>query len=121
MPDRSELLPLASILILWPFIFDTILTVVRRAFRRELIWQAHREHLYQRLVIAGLSHSKVTVIYGLFAVITSSAALLLFSRSTNLALAAIGLIIAISVLFALVVSKVYRNAAGLSNAANEAK
>ncbi len=31
--------------------------------RREKIWQAHRSHLYQRMVINGLSHRRVTGIY----------------------------------------------------------
>jgi UDP-N-acetylmuramyl pentapeptide phosphotransferase/UDP-N-acetylglucosamine-1-phosphate transferase len=49
---------------LWPFIFDTAYTIVRRLRRRENIFQAHRSHLYQRLVIAGWSHLAVSLLYG---------------------------------------------------------
>jgi UDP-N-acetylmuramyl pentapeptide phosphotransferase/UDP-N-acetylglucosamine-1-phosphate transferase len=49
---------------LWPFIFDTAYTIVRRLRRRENIFQAHRSHLYQRLVIAGWSHRAVSMLYG---------------------------------------------------------
>ena len=49
---------------LWPFIFDTAFTLVRRLRRRENIFQAHRSHLYQRLVIAGWSHPAVSSLYG---------------------------------------------------------
>ena len=49
---------------LWPFIFDTAFTLVRRLRRRENIFQAHRSHFYQRLVIAGWWHPAVSGLYG---------------------------------------------------------
>jgi len=42
------------------FILDTGVTLVRRALRREVLHQAHREHFYQRLVRAGWSHVQAT-------------------------------------------------------------
>jgi UDP-N-acetylmuramyl pentapeptide phosphotransferase/UDP-N-acetylglucosamine-1-phosphate transferase len=56
-------LPVVGVLILWPFVFDTTFTLARRLSRRENVFQAHRSHLYQRLVIAGLSHPRVTLLY----------------------------------------------------------
>jgi len=56
---------------LWPFIFDTIYTIVRRLRKRENIFQAHRSHLYQRLVIAGWSHRAVSSIYGMLSLVTA--------------------------------------------------
>jgi UDP-N-acetylmuramyl pentapeptide phosphotransferase/UDP-N-acetylglucosamine-1-phosphate transferase len=41
------------------FLADATLTLLRRLARGERIWQAHREHFYQRAVRAGLSHSAV--------------------------------------------------------------
>lgn len=58
-----EVLPVAA-LALWPFIFDTALTLLRRLRAGENIFQAHRSHLYQRLVIAGWSHRAVASLYG---------------------------------------------------------
>jgi UDP-N-acetylmuramyl pentapeptide phosphotransferase/UDP-N-acetylglucosamine-1-phosphate transferase len=58
-----EVLPVAA-LALWPFIFDTSLTLLRRLRAGENIFQAHRSHLYQRLVIAGWSHRDVASLYG---------------------------------------------------------
>ena len=58
-----EVLPVA-VLALWPFIFDTTLTLLRRLRAGENIFQAHRSHLYQRLVIAGWSHRSVASLYG---------------------------------------------------------
>ena len=34
-------------------------------FARKRVWLAHREHLYQRLIIAGMTHRSVTLIYTL--------------------------------------------------------
>ena len=55
-------LPLAGLLVVWPFVFDTTFTIVRRLRRGENIFAAHRSHLYQRLVIAGYSHGAVTLL-----------------------------------------------------------
>ncbi len=59
-----DLLPIAAVLFVWFFLFDSVVTLLRRAIRGEKIWQAHREHLFQRLVASGLSHKVVTIIYG---------------------------------------------------------
>jgi len=53
----------AGILLVWPFVFDTSFTLVRRLCHRENVFAAHRSHLYQRLVIAGYSHRTVTLLY----------------------------------------------------------
>ena len=42
-----------------PFILDATATLARRALRGEQLWQAHRSHHYQRLVLAGWSHRRV--------------------------------------------------------------
>lgn len=81
VPARaSERFPLA-VLILWPFLFDTTLTIIRRAHRRENIFRAHRSHLYQRLVIAGWSHARVALLYGALAAVGAAVAI---TRSTPL-------------------------------------
>ena len=61
--QQNPRLAVAGILLLWPFIFDTIGTFLRRLRRRENVFAAHRSHLYQRLVIAGYSHRTVTLLY----------------------------------------------------------
>ncbi len=58
-------LPIIAILLVWLFVFDTIFTFIRRIFRGEKVWEAHRGHVYQRLIIEGFSHRAVTVLYGL--------------------------------------------------------
>jgi len=54
------------IMIFSPFIVDATVTLTRRALRRKKIWEAHREHYYQRLVLSGWSHRRTVFIeYGL--------------------------------------------------------
>jgi Fuc2NAc and GlcNAc transferase len=57
VPITQSALPLA------PFLLDGTFTIVRRALRKERIWQAHRSHLYQRAVQAGLGHREVLLVY----------------------------------------------------------
>jgi UDP-N-acetylmuramyl pentapeptide phosphotransferase/UDP-N-acetylglucosamine-1-phosphate transferase len=44
------------LLVFAPFICDASLTLLRRLLRGERLWQAHREHYYQRLVRMGFGH-----------------------------------------------------------------
>ncbi len=44
------------------FILDTTFTLVRRIWRREIWYQAHRSHYYQRMTNAGMSHRQVTIL-----------------------------------------------------------
>ena len=57
----SPLWPVAIILPLY-YLADATLTLIRRALRRERIWQAHREHFYQQATGRGLSHARVSLI-----------------------------------------------------------
>jgi Fuc2NAc and GlcNAc transferase len=57
------------IFVMGTFIYDTIVTLARRVMRGEKWYEAHRSHLYQRAVICGYSHRRVTVIMGVVAVL----------------------------------------------------
>jgi hypothetical protein len=50
---RRAVSALGGLLVFSPFIVDATWTLLRRAARGEKIWRAHREHHYQRLVLAG--------------------------------------------------------------------
>jgi UDP-N-acetylmuramyl pentapeptide phosphotransferase/UDP-N-acetylglucosamine-1-phosphate transferase len=41
------------------YLADATITLVKRAARGARLWQAHREHFYQRAVQGGASHSRV--------------------------------------------------------------
>jgi Fuc2NAc and GlcNAc transferase len=67
---------LFAALSLWLFLADATFTLFRRAARGERLHEAHREHLYQRLVSSGWSHARVSAGMGLAAACLTAAALL---------------------------------------------
>jgi UDP-N-acetylmuramyl pentapeptide phosphotransferase/UDP-N-acetylglucosamine-1-phosphate transferase len=62
----NPILAILGGLLVWPFIFDASYTFIRRLIKGENVFAAHRSHLYQRLVITGISHSRVTLLYMAF-------------------------------------------------------
>ncbi len=87
--DRAEadsilpFLPLISVSLVWLFLFDTVLTFFRRLFKGEKVWQAHREHIYQKLVISGYTHRFVSVLYGATSVLTITFLIYALQRKEN--------------------------------------
>jgi UDP-N-acetylmuramyl pentapeptide phosphotransferase/UDP-N-acetylglucosamine-1-phosphate transferase len=64
---RSGAWPLwFPVLVFSPFVVDATTTLLRRALRGERVWQAHREHYYQRMVRMGWGHRRTALVeYGL--------------------------------------------------------
>lgn len=59
---RDHVIPFwASVLVFSPFIMDATVTLLRRLWRREKVWQAHKTHYYQKLVQAGWGHRKTVL------------------------------------------------------------
>jgi UDP-N-acetylmuramyl pentapeptide phosphotransferase/UDP-N-acetylglucosamine-1-phosphate transferase len=57
-----------------PFIVDASVTLMRRAVTGERVWEAHREHLYQRMVTNGWGHARTAVTwYAMMALAAGSA------------------------------------------------
>lgn len=61
VPEKLPVL-IGPVLML-PFLTDVFLTLLWRARRKENLLEAHRTHLYQRLISAGHSHMKIAFIY----------------------------------------------------------
>jgi len=51
----------AAVILPLYYLADATITLARRALRGEKIWQAHREHFYQRAVQNGRSHATVSL------------------------------------------------------------
>ena len=79
--QSDPLFMVAGFLVVWPFIFDTSFTLVRRLIKGENIFVAHRSHIYQRLVIAGYSHRFVALVYMGLALMGTVIALLWYKRA----------------------------------------
>jgi UDP-N-acetylmuramyl pentapeptide phosphotransferase/UDP-N-acetylglucosamine-1-phosphate transferase len=80
--NREPALAIAGVLLVWPFVFDTLFTFFRRLKNRENVFSAHRSHLYQRLVISGYSHRSVTLLYMGLNVLGLLLALLVIAKNT---------------------------------------
>jgi UDP-N-acetylmuramyl pentapeptide phosphotransferase/UDP-N-acetylglucosamine-1-phosphate transferase len=63
------------LLVFSAFIVDATATLARRLARRDKVWQAHRDHYYQRLVRMGWGHRR-TALAGYAVMIASGAAAL---------------------------------------------
>ena len=83
---------LAGVLFVWPFIFDTVFTFFRRLKNGENVFAAHRSHLYQRLVITGLSHRAVSLLYAGLAALGVCLGLLLTAENIWLDLTIVALL-----------------------------
>jgi UDP-N-acetylmuramyl pentapeptide phosphotransferase/UDP-N-acetylglucosamine-1-phosphate transferase len=70
---------LFPLLVFSPFIVDASVTLARRALRGEKIWQAHRSHYYQRVVLLGATHRQLALAaYALMLAMAALAFALLF-------------------------------------------
>ena len=49
------------LIVVSPFLVDGAMTLTSRIILRERWWEAHRSHLYQRLILSGWSHQKTTL------------------------------------------------------------
>jgi UDP-N-acetylmuramyl pentapeptide phosphotransferase/UDP-N-acetylglucosamine-1-phosphate transferase len=67
------------------FLVDASFTLVSRILRRQRWWTPHVEHLYQRLS-RRVGHLSVTVIYGLFALVTLALILVLSNVTLSTAM-----------------------------------
>jgi UDP-N-acetylmuramyl pentapeptide phosphotransferase/UDP-N-acetylglucosamine-1-phosphate transferase len=68
-PTAASIMPWVGVFLVWFFVFDSFYTLLKRLFRGAKIWQPHREHIYQQLVIDGLQHRHVSIIYAAFSLL----------------------------------------------------
>ena len=85
---RDDAWPLwFPMLVFGPFIGDATVTLARRLARREKVWEAHREHYYQRIVRMGMGHRGAALVG--YAVMASCAGFALAGRGQPPALQAV--------------------------------
>jgi UDP-N-acetylmuramyl pentapeptide phosphotransferase/UDP-N-acetylglucosamine-1-phosphate transferase len=73
---RNDLWPLwFPVLVFGPFIADATVTLIKRALGGARIWEAHRDHYYQRMVRAGLGHRATACIAYAAMIVCAGAAL----------------------------------------------
>jgi len=89
----------AGLLIFSPFIVDATVTLLRRLFRGERVWQAHRTHYYQRLVRAGWGHRRTALLEYVLMAACASAALAGRDASASVQGALIAVVVVLYVVF----------------------
>lgn len=104
-------LPVLSALFVWPFLFDTLVTLAGRLVRREPVMQAHRSHCYQRLVLGGWSHASVAALYIGLAVTGGLLALGWWNELTGIDWAVVAVPAILGVVLARAVGRVERRGA----------
>ncbi|MCP5159171.1 MAG: glycosyltransferase family 4 protein [Gammaproteobacteria bacterium] len=65
-----------AILVFSPFIVDATVTLLRRLWHGEKIWEAHRNHYYQRLVLLGWGHRYTVLVEYVLMLACAASALL---------------------------------------------
>jgi UDP-GlcNAc:undecaprenyl-phosphate/decaprenyl-phosphate GlcNAc-1-phosphate transferase len=69
------------LLVFLPFWSDASVTLARRLIRRERVWEAHRDHYYQRLVRLGAGHLGTLALYGAWMLASALCALWFLLRA----------------------------------------
>jgi len=90
---KAAPLPVFAVLLVWFFVFDTLLTFFSRLLKRRKVWEPHREHLYQKLIISGLSHQTVSLIYGALSIVIVLALLTARALRGNFEIVLLGIVI----------------------------
>ena len=96
--QRDPKLALAGVLMVWPFVLDTLYTFFRRLRRKENVLAAHRSHLYQRMILTGASHRVVSLLYSGFALVGLALALVYLRFGSYIAVVPIITLLFISLL-----------------------
>lgn len=77
------------VLVFSPFIVDASVTLVKRLLRGGKVWQAHREHYYQRLVQMGWGHRKTAIAEYVLMLAVGASAILLLNKSMSVIVSAL--------------------------------
>jgi len=102
------------IMIFSPFIVDATVTLLRRALRRKKIWEAHREHYYQRVVLSGWSHRRTVLAeYGIM-ILCGGLAVWYHHSTESLRLFVLGVWMILFVVLVMFVSRLERRTARTS-------
>jgi UDP-N-acetylmuramyl pentapeptide phosphotransferase/UDP-N-acetylglucosamine-1-phosphate transferase len=98
---RGDWPPWFPLLVFLPFVADASVTLLARLLRGERVWQAHRDHYYQRLHRLGAGHGGTLAAYAAVTLGTSATALACLVHAPDAgSLALLAWAVALGVLFA---------------------
>jgi len=93
------------LLIFSPFIVDATITLLRRAWNGEKVWEAHCSHYYQRLVRLGWGHRK-TVLFEYCLMLICALCALMFNAADDVVISA-SIVIALGVVYSTIAVRIY--------------
>lgn len=96
------------LLVFSPFIADASITLTRRALSRERIWEAHRDHYYQRLVRLGLGHRGTALAEYALMLTCSVAALWALPQKTSIQLPLLAVTVALYLALAALIDRAWK-------------
>jgi UDP-N-acetylmuramyl pentapeptide phosphotransferase/UDP-N-acetylglucosamine-1-phosphate transferase len=96
------------LLVFSPFIVDASVTLARRLLSGARVWEAHRDHYYQRLVQLGLGHRGTALAEYVLMAVCGIAGLYIMTLSTSLQYAALTAAGAVYVALIAVIERVWR-------------
>jgi UDP-N-acetylmuramyl pentapeptide phosphotransferase/UDP-N-acetylglucosamine-1-phosphate transferase len=99
------------VLVFSPFVVDATVTLWRRLLRGERIWQAHRDHCYQRLILTGWSHRRLALVAWILMVFAALTALAVRDASSTLQG---GALLTWAAIYAVAVMMIVKGTAGAS-------
>ncbi len=84
----------AAVIVAGYYVADATITLARRAFKGEKVWQAHRQHAYQQAVQNGMPHGAVSVRVGILGAALIGLALLSLDHPLPASLTAVVIVAA---------------------------
>jgi len=94
-------------LVFSPFIVDASLTLTRRLACRERVWQAHRDHYYQRLVQLGWGHHRTALAEYALMIACGAAGLIMLGQPVTVQWITLGLIAAFYLLLIMLIGNAW--------------
>jgi UDP-N-acetylmuramyl pentapeptide phosphotransferase/UDP-N-acetylglucosamine-1-phosphate transferase len=91
------------------FVLDATVTLLKRLLRGERVWEAHREHYYQRLIQMGWSHQKTALVEYAIMLASGGVALVAIHRSFIVVTGLIGIFLLIALYLMRVVDLRWRH------------
>jgi UDP-GlcNAc:undecaprenyl-phosphate GlcNAc-1-phosphate transferase len=97
------------LLVFSAFIIDASLTLVQRALCGKRLWEAHRDHYYQRLVQMGWGHRKTALAEYALMIATAVTAIVLIEQPILLVAIALGSWLLVYTMLAYVTDRAWKN------------
>lgn len=107
---KAQTFHLIGPVLILPLLADVLLTLVRRAVKKENLLQAHNTHLYQRLIQHGFGHLTVSWFYALAALLCANAVVIGASQGWFNDIGLFSILVGLFAVTYILVSRVLTNA-----------